>query len=69
MIGDWPDEWDLKRHGYYRSVNRHDTCRVAAYLNHGVQAALYAAPVTRGVITLIGKHNDVQFTKRTDENT
>jgi len=33
MIGDWQDEWDLKRHGSYRSVNRHDTCRVAAYLN------------------------------------
>ena len=29
MIGDWRDEWDLKRRGPYRSVNRHDTCRVA----------------------------------------
>jgi hypothetical protein len=33
MIGDWQDEWDLKRRGSYRSVNRHDTCRVATYLN------------------------------------
>ena len=33
MIGDWQDEWDLKRRGSDRSVNRHDTCRVAAYLN------------------------------------
>jgi hypothetical protein len=69
MIGDWPDEWDSKRRGSDRSVNRHGTCRGAAYLNHGVQATLYAAPVTRGVITLIGKHNDVQVTKRIDENT
>ena len=33
MIGDWQDEWDLKRRGSDRSVNRHDTCREAAYLN------------------------------------
>jgi hypothetical protein len=33
MIGDWQDEWDLKRRGSDRSVNRHDTCRVAAHLN------------------------------------
>jgi len=33
MIGDWQDEWDLKRRGSDRSVNRHDTCRGAAYLN------------------------------------
>jgi hypothetical protein len=33
MIGDWQDEWDLKRRGSDRSVNRHDICRVAAYLN------------------------------------
>jgi len=69
MIGDWQDEWDLKRRGSDRSVNRHDTCRGAAYLNRGVQATLYAAPVPRGVITLIGRHNDVHFTKRIDENT
>jgi len=33
MIGDWQDEWDLKRRGSNRSLNRHDTCSVAAYLN------------------------------------
>jgi len=38
MIGDWQDEWDLKRRVSDRSVNRHDTCRVAAYLNHPIQA-------------------------------
>lgn len=32
-IGNWQDEWGLKRSGSYRSVNRHSTCRVAAYLN------------------------------------
>ena len=37
MIGDWQDEWDLKRRGSDRSVNRHDTCRVAAYLNIGIK--------------------------------
>ena len=36
MIGDWQDEWDLNRRGADRSVNRHDTCRVAAYLNKSV---------------------------------
>ena len=30
MIGDWQDEWDLKRRGSDRSVNRHDTRRIAA---------------------------------------
>jgi hypothetical protein len=25
MIGDWQNEWDLKRRGSDRSVNRHDT--------------------------------------------
>jgi hypothetical protein len=29
MIGDWQDEWDLKRRGSYRTVNSHDTYRVA----------------------------------------
>jgi len=38
MIGDWQDEWDLKRRGSDRSVNRHDTCRVAAYLNEAREA-------------------------------
>jgi len=33
MIGDWEDEWDFKRRGSDRSVNRHDACRIAAYLN------------------------------------
>jgi hypothetical protein len=33
MIGEWQDEWDLKRRGSDRSVNRLDTCRIAAYLN------------------------------------
>jgi hypothetical protein len=37
MIGDWQDEWDLKRRVSDRSVNRHDTCRVAAYLNDGIE--------------------------------
>jgi len=37
MIDDWQDEWDLKRHGSDRSVNRHDTCRGAAYLNKGMK--------------------------------
>ena len=37
MIGDWQDEWDLERRGSYRSVNRHDTCRGAAYLNKKMQ--------------------------------
>ena len=45
MIGDWQDEWDLKKRGSDRNVNRHDTCRVAAYLNNAVQeTALRAAP-------------------------
>ena len=34
MIGDWQDGWDLKRRGSDRNVNRHDTCREAAYLNN-----------------------------------
>ena len=33
MIGDWQDEWDLKRRGSDQSVNRHDISRRAAYLN------------------------------------
>jgi hypothetical protein len=33
MIGDWQDEWELRKRGSYRTVNRHDTCRVAAYWN------------------------------------
>jgi hypothetical protein len=37
MIGDWQDEWDLKRRGSDQSVNRRDTCRVAAYLNQLVE--------------------------------
>ncbi len=37
MIGDWLDEWDLKRRGSDRSFNRHDTCRVASYLNIGIE--------------------------------
>jgi hypothetical protein len=36
MIGGWQDEWDLKRRGSDRSVNRHETCRGAAHLNHGL---------------------------------
>ncbi len=39
MIGDWQDEWDLERRGSDRSVNRHDTCRGAAYLNKGMKLA------------------------------
>jgi hypothetical protein len=37
MIGDWQDEWDLKRRGSDRSINRHDICRGAAYLNQSLQ--------------------------------
>ena len=37
MIGYWQDERDLKRRRSDRSVNRHDTCRVAAYLNQPVE--------------------------------
>ena len=37
MIGDWQDEWNLKRCGSDRSVSRHDTCRGAAYLNHSIE--------------------------------
>ena len=37
MIGDWQDEWDLKRGESDRSVNRHDICRIAAYLNGPLQ--------------------------------
>jgi len=33
MIGDWYDEWNLKRHWSYRSVNRHDSGRGVGYLN------------------------------------
>jgi hypothetical protein len=33
----WQDEWDLKGRGSDRSVNRHDTCRGAAYLNEWMQ--------------------------------
>ena len=48
MIGDWQDEWDLKRRGSDRSVNRHDTCRVAAYLNNRFErTAIAAAQVER----------------------
>jgi hypothetical protein len=43
MIGDWQDEWDLQRRGSDRSVNRHDTCRGAAYLNQGLQGTLGTA--------------------------
>ena len=38
MIGDWQDEWDLKRSGSDRSVNRRDTCLGAAYLNLALAA-------------------------------
>ena len=44
MIGDWQDERDIKRRGSYRSVNRHDTCRVAAYLSQPVERD--ASPLT-----------------------
>jgi hypothetical protein len=37
MIGDWQDEWDLKRPGSDRSVNRHDTSRATTYLNMPMQ--------------------------------
>jgi len=37
MIGDWQDEWDLKRRGSYRSVNRHGIRGGAAYLNIGIK--------------------------------
>jgi len=36
MIGDWQDERDLKRRESDRSVNRHGTCRIAAYLNQSL---------------------------------
>ena len=44
MIGDWQDEWDLERRGSYRSVNRHDTCRVAAYSKKRLEAMLTNTP-------------------------
>jgi hypothetical protein len=47
MIGDWQDEWDLKRRGSNRSVNRHDTCRGAAFLNLALNRT--SAPLPRGV--------------------
>jgi len=37
IIGDWQDEWDLKRRVSYRGVNTHDTCRAAAQLDHRLQ--------------------------------
>jgi hypothetical protein len=42
MIGDWQDEWDLKGRGSDRGVNRHDTCRVAVYLNKTIQRMAYS---------------------------
>ena len=37
MIDDWQDEWDLKRRGSDRNVNRRNTCRGAAYLNNRME--------------------------------
>jgi hypothetical protein len=54
--------WDNFDKGTYKD-------RTIAKQLKRLQLTLYAAPVPRGVITLIGRHNDVHFTKRIDENT
>ena len=45
MIGDWQDEWDLKRHASDRRVNRHDTFRGAAYLNRSLKPTVNSYPL------------------------
>ena len=58
MIGGWQDERDLKRRGSCRSVNRHDTSRVAAYLNQEMSGL--AAPAAH-LDHVMPKNLEAQF--------
>jgi len=51
MIGDWQDEWDLKRPASDRSVNGHDTCRVSGLFKPVIAAELPPRRTLRATTT------------------